>query len=122
MNTPAPSPLTVYFDGACPVCSREIALYRREPGAEQLCWVDVAHCPPAQLGLGLSREAALARLHVRDAQGRLVSGARGFLALWQVLPRWAWLAGLLDRGPLPTLLEGAYRAFLMARRLWRRQP
>ena len=33
-NPSQPPALTVYFDGACPVCSREIAMYRRQPGAE----------------------------------------------------------------------------------------
>lgn len=120
MDTPRPAPLTVYYDGACPLCRREIALYRSQPGAEQLCWVDAAHCEPQALGPGLDRDSALARLHVRDAQGRLVSGARGFLALWQGLPRWAWLGRLLDRGPLPALLERGYRLFLRLRPLWRR--
>lgn len=41
----------VYFDGACPVCSREIATYRRAQGAEALRFIDVsrpdAPSPPA---------------------------------------------------------------------------
>lgn len=120
MDTTRPAALTVYYDGACPVCRREIALYRSQPGAEQLCWVDAAHCEPQALGPGLDRATALARLHVRDERGRLVSGARGFLALWQGLPRWAWLGRLLNRGPLPALLELGYRLFLRLRPLWRR--
>ena len=35
---------TVYFVGACPVCPREIEMYRRQPGADAIQWVDVAHC------------------------------------------------------------------------------
>lgn len=117
-----PSPPTLYFDGACPVCSREIAVYRQQAGAEGVRFVDVARCSAAQLGPGLDREAALARLHWRRADGRLVSGAAAFTALWQALPRWAWLGRLLGSRPGLAVLEPAYRAFLALRRTWRTPP
>lgn len=115
-NSPA---LTVYFDGACPVCSREIAMYRRQPGAEACTWVDAASCHAVELGAGLSRPAALARFHVRRADGSLVDGARGFAELWRTLPRWAWLGRLAGFGPMPALLDAGYRAFLVLRTRWR---
>lgn len=110
---------TLYYDGACPICAREVALYRRQAGAQALCWVDVTRCEAVELGEDLSREAALARLHLREPDGRLLSGAAAFLALWRALPRWAWLARLLGRGPGPLLLEAGYRVFLALRPLWR---
>ena len=64
-----------------PSCSIEIAHYRRQAGAEAIEWVDVGH-EAADPGPGLSREAAMARFHVRDANGRLVSGAAGFALVW----------------------------------------
>ena len=72
MHKTTPLLPTVYFDGGCPVCSREVAMYRRQPGADGLQWVDVARCGPADLGEGLTREAAMARLHLRSADGSLV--------------------------------------------------
>ncbi|MEO8937132.1 MAG: DUF393 domain-containing protein [Burkholderiaceae bacterium] len=113
-----PSP-TVYFDGGCPVCSREVAMYRRQPGAEAVQWIDVTHCAAAELGEGLTRDAAMARLHLRRPDGSLVSGARAFTGLWRVLPRWAWLGRVLGNGPGLWLLEAGYRAFLVVRRGWR---
>jgi predicted DCC family thiol-disulfide oxidoreductase YuxK len=115
-----PPRLTVYYDGGCPLCRREIDTYRRRPGAEACAWIDASRSDDAALGPGLTREAALARLHVRDASGRLASGARGFAALWQALPGTAWLGRLATAGPMPWLLEGAYRGFLVLRRAWRR--
>jgi predicted DCC family thiol-disulfide oxidoreductase YuxK len=110
---------TVYYDGACPVCSREIEMYRQQPGAASLAWVDVAQCEAPALGAGLTRAAAMARLHLRRADGSLVSGALAFTTLWQVLPRWAWAGRLLGRGPGLWLLEAGYRLFLVLRRTWR---
>lgn len=107
----------VYFDGGCPVCRREIDVYRRMAG-EDLAFVDVCERPEAPAP-DLDRDAALARFHVRDGRGELVSGARAFLALWRSVPRLSLLARILSVPPLPLLLEGVYRLFLRARRLWR---
>ena len=121
-SVPRPAALTVYYDGGCPVCSREIAAYQRQPGAEACEWIDVASCPADRLGPGLTRSAALARFHVRRADGELVPGMRGFATLWQALPRTAWLGRLAARGPMPWLLDQAYRVFLRLRGLWRPAP
>ena len=107
-NAPA---LTVYFDGACPVCSREIAMYRGQPGAQHCQWVDAATCPDEAFGPDLSREQALARFHVRAPDGRLIDGMRGFAALWRTLPRTAWLGRVAGFGPMPWLLDGPTASF-----------
>lgn len=119
MNSDSP---TLYFDGACPVCSREVAMYQRQPGADGVRWVDVARCEAADLGEGLTRDAAMARLHWRRPDGSLVSGAQAFTGLWQVLPKWSWLGRLLGSGPGLWLLEAGYRVFLILRRSWRPVP
>ena len=116
--TPTAAALTVYYDGACPVCSREIAVYRRQVGAEQCVWVDASSCPESALGDGLSRDRALARFHVRRADGVLVDGMRGFTVLWRALPRFAWAGRIAAIGPIPRWLDAAYSVFLRARPLW----
>ena len=110
---------TVYYDSACPVCRREIVHYRRLRGAETVAWVDAATCAEPALGADLDRGRALARFHVRDADGTLVSGPLAFVALWRRLPALAWLAPLASSRPALALLEPAYRMFLRARRRWR---
>ena len=112
--TPGPAPeLTVYYDGSCPLCRREIALYQRQRGAERLAWHDVSAGAPT--GPGLSCEAAMRRFHVRDAQGRLHSGAAGFARLWRSLPGWRVLGWVAAAPPIVWLLELAYRGFLPLR-------
>jgi len=108
----------VYYDGGCPVCSREIATYRRAQGADALCFVDVSH-PDATLAPGLTREAALARMHVRRADGSMASGAAAFAALWSALPGWSWLGRIAALPVIAPALDLAYRGFLRVRRAWR---
>ncbi len=111
-TTPLPE-LTVYFDGSCPLCRREIALYRRLRGAERLQWLDVS--VGASLGPGLSCETAMRRFHVRDAQGRLFRGGAAFARLWRALPAWRVPGWLFAWPPMSWLLELAYRGFLPLR-------
>lgn len=116
------APLTVYFDGDCPVCSREIAAYRKLSGAEHFAWVNAAQASGEQdasvLGEGLSREAALARMHVRDANGQLIGGAAAFAAIWTALPQFRWLGRIASTRPALWILEPGYRLFLKVRPLW----
>lgn len=105
--------LVVYFDGACPLCRREIGVYRGLEPRQPLRFVDVSRADGAELPS--PRAAMLARFHVRVADGRLVDGARAFLALWTALPGWRWLA---RAGALPgvaPVLEWGYRGFLRVR-------
>lgn len=124
LGTPsqASADLCVYFDGACPICSREIALYKGLSGGHTIDWVDLSQANPTALGPGLTPDAALARLHARQADGQLVSGAAAFVAVWQRLPAFAWAARLARLpGALP-LLELGYRVLLKVRPLWRPVP
>ncbi|MCU0884459.1 MAG: DCC1-like thiol-disulfide oxidoreductase family protein [Beijerinckiaceae bacterium] len=73
----------------------------------------------AVLPEGVSREAALARFHVRLGSGEVVSGAAAFIALWRATPRFRLLGRVASVPPLPWLLERAYGLFLKVRPLWR---
>jgi predicted DCC family thiol-disulfide oxidoreductase YuxK len=111
---------TVFYDGGCPVCSREIAVYQRlsEGAVDAPSYVDVTRAAPGTLA-GLTKDEALERFHVMTGDGRLVSGAAAFIALWRATPRLKLLGRLASIPPLPWLLEGAYLAFLKLRPLWR---
>ena len=106
--------LTVLYDGACPLCRREIGVYRGlQPlrSDSPVCFADV-NDPAVPLPGGTTREQLLARFHVRGYDGRLLSGAQAFLALWAALPGWRWLA-LLGRLPgAAWAMERLYRFFV----------
>lgn len=107
---------TVYFDGACPLCTAEIGHYSSRPGGERLRFVDVAS-DDADPGPDLPLSDARARFHVRLPDGRLLSGARAFVALWAALPGWRWLAAVARIPGVLVLMEIAYRLFLPVRPL-----
>jgi len=98
--------VTVWFDGACPLCSREIALMRRLDRRQAIAFVDIgegdAACP-------IDRGSLLARFHAREADGPLVSGAAAFAAMWRAIPVLRPL-GLAARNGL--VLRGVERGYL----------
>jgi predicted DCC family thiol-disulfide oxidoreductase YuxK len=125
MLTPAPSDpaaaACVFYDGGCPVCSREIALYDRlSEGQPYRPVFENIMADGAELPCGVSREDALARFHVRLGSGEVVSGAAAFIALWRATPRFRLLGRIASVPPAPQVLELAYRGFLKVRPLWRK--
>lgn len=108
--TPEQRPV-VFYDGACPLCSREIAHYRRCDGAARLQWVDAATEAEILAGHGLDPERAMAELHVLDGNGRWQRGVDAFLVIWTHLPAYRWLARLISVLRLRIPLGFAYRRF-----------
>lgn len=106
------TPVKVWFDGACPLCIREIALMRRLDRRGAITFVDIAQgddpsCP-------IDRAALLARFHAEE-DGVVHDGAAAFAAMWRAIPLLRPL-GLAARSPLVLrVLEAAYVRFLRVR-------
>lgn len=113
---PAASSITVYFDGSCPLCRSEIGYYRRQDQAGACTFIDVSQAnavmPPA-----VTQERAMARFHVGVADGRVLSGAAAFVAVWAQLPKWRWAARAASLPGALAALELGYRMFLPLRPL-----
>ncbi len=107
--------LTVFYDGSCPLCRREIGFYRRRRGADRISWYDVSKTGSADIAPGLTRDAAMARFHVQQPDGELLSGGDAFRALWCGIPRLRFLAAPLGLPGFCWLVNKAYDVFLGVR-------
>jgi predicted DCC family thiol-disulfide oxidoreductase YuxK len=102
----------VWFDGACPLCLREIAVMRRLDKRGAIDFVDVA--AGADPSCPIDRADLLARFHAEE-NGKVVSGAAAFAAMWRAIPLLRPL-GLLARNALVLRgLEATYLRFLKIR-------
>jgi demethoxyubiquinone hydroxylase (CLK1/Coq7/Cat5 family)/predicted DCC family thiol-disulfide oxidoreductase YuxK len=116
-NESAP-PLTVLYDGGCPLCRREIAHVKglaQRQGDNALCFLDISAGGDGYATYAADRATLLARFHVQQADGSRLDGARAFVAMWSRLPGWRWLARLARLPGMLTVLEIAYRGFLLVR-------
>ncbi len=91
----------ILYNGRCPICSAEIAQYRRlaDRTGAPLRFTDLHDADLS--AWALSADQATRRLHARQGK-RIISGFPAFLTLWHALPRWRWLARLLS---LPVLRQ-----------------
>jgi predicted DCC family thiol-disulfide oxidoreductase YuxK len=103
--------ITAWYDGACPLCMREIAAMRWLDWRKRIMFIDVSNdasaCP-------LDRSLLLARFHVRDGE-TILSGAAAFAALWRTIPL-LWPIGQAARISIVLrTLERLYLVFLKVR-------
>mgnify|MGYP003641231338 FL=1 len=103
--------VTVWYDGGCPLCLREIALFRRLDKKDAIRFVDLTS---PDIACPLDRKFMLDRFHARENED-LLSGAAAFAAMWRAIPLFRPL-GIAARFPgVLTMLEFAYRLFLRIR-------
>ncbi|MEO6688107.1 MAG: DCC1-like thiol-disulfide oxidoreductase family protein [Dokdonella sp.] len=108
--------ITVYYDGLCPVCGREVALYRRLVAPGTVVWRNLAGDPQALHYESFGLAAALTLLHVRDQNGALHIGLPAHLVLWERLPLLRWLArGLRHSTQARRMFERVYLNFTAVR-------
>jgi predicted DCC family thiol-disulfide oxidoreductase YuxK len=103
--------LTVYYDGKCGLCRREIEYYKRVAPADRFVWLDIATDPASLADLDISQADALRRLHARDASGVVYVGVAAFIAIWQGLNYWRYLAMIVNLPFLKPLAAFTYDRF-----------
>jgi predicted DCC family thiol-disulfide oxidoreductase YuxK len=103
-------PLTLYFDGKCPLCAREIKLLGAKASPQRLLFVDISQKDFDSKSLGLSLEEMESLLHARFEDGTWVKGLDATLWSWRAAGLEAFVAPLTWPAFRP-ILNIAYRAF-----------
>lgn len=107
-------PLTLYFDGECPICAREIKLLREHAVDDRLFFVDISSSEFDASELGFKLEHMQSLLHARFADGRWVTGLDATLWSWRAAGLGVW-ATPLTWSALRPLFEFGYRLFCRLR-------
>lgn len=110
-NPPKTSKATMLYDGACPLCQREVAHYQKMDKNNCVDWVDISKMPDQLTKYGVDYHTAMERLHVIDKHGCMQSGVQAFLTVWNTLPYYRWLATVIQFLHLTPVLDRAYIRF-----------
>lgn len=111
----SPPCLTIYHDGSCPLCQREIGLISKLDAAKVVAFADVSGLANIDVAPGLSAENAMRRFHVRRADGTVLSGPAAFIEMWSLAPRLRFLKRLQSRPRTLAVLDYVYSGFLVVR-------
>jgi predicted DCC family thiol-disulfide oxidoreductase YuxK len=108
--------LKVFFDGLCPLCSREINHYKAQAGAGSIDFIDISEtifCAEAE---GLDPRRVHRRFHVRNGPV-VLDGVDAFREIWKLLPRYGWLVKLTGFRLVRLLFVAGYELFVLLRPL-----
>ena len=110
--------IRVLFDGACPLCAREIRMLERlDRGRGRVEFEDISHPAFDSAVYGLDAEQVMARIHGVLPDGSIIEGLEVFRRVyaavglgWLLAPtRWPLLRGISEAG---------YRIFAQNRMRW----
>lgn len=110
----------VYYNSACPVCRAGIEWEEGRASSCGIEWIDVHHAPDAVADVGAGLEDVRERLHVRDAEGRVLVGADAVAFVMGTRPGQRWLARLSALPSVRSVMRWAYDAFARVLYRWNR--
>jgi predicted DCC family thiol-disulfide oxidoreductase YuxK len=86
MTTLPHSNLQVFYDGACPLCRREMGHFHKRDRAGKVEWVDIAqpHFRAEDYGLDPARVQQV--MHARTPDGAIHTEVRAFVKIWEAIP------------------------------------
>ncbi len=102
--------LTLFYDGACPLCQAEILFLSGRNHANLLEFIDINSEKYDPLKVGVSCEQALAAMYGQYADGTLINGPAVFPEAYRRanLPTLAWL---FSRETVQPALQMGYQFF-----------
>jgi predicted DCC family thiol-disulfide oxidoreductase YuxK len=102
--------LTIYYDGLCHLCSREIEHYRKKAVGLPVTFVDITEPAFDPVAMGFDAKRVHKHLHARLGD-RLTIGVDAFLAIWEVIPGHRWLRRIVGCPGIYHLAKLGYMIF-----------
>ena len=103
--------ITVFYDGKCNLCSKEINYYRKIAPNNIFDWQDITESADGLRKEGLSLAKGLKLLHVKDNKDLMHVGVDAFILIWKQLRRWRLLASFVGLPIIYQIANIAYARF-----------
>jgi|TARA_B110000091_G_C13799551_1_gene469516 predicted DCC family thiol-disulfide oxidoreductase YuxK len=111
---------TIFYDGSCPLCKREIQHYKNlvnadtSPSAVPVLFLDLFdYTQLTTIGALLAEheidlESARKRIHVLTEEEQVIHSAEAFVEIWRRMPYWRILVPFLDNRPMLNVANSMY--------------
>lgn len=103
--------ITVFYDGKCGICAKEIRYYSVIAPSRTFNWQDITVSADLLKQCGISLSQGLKILHALDDHGVLHTGVDAFLLIWRQLSGWRWLSRLVSLPIVYSIARLAYSLF-----------
>ena len=103
--------ITVFYDGKCGLCSKEINYYRKIAPSGLFDWQDITESVDHLNKEGISLAEGLKLLHAKDNNDNMHVGVDAFILIWRQLKRWRILAVLVSLPLIKQIANLLYKAF-----------
>ncbi len=104
----------VFYDGACPLCLREIEMLRRKDRHARIRFTDIAAVGFDATSVGIPWPALMERIHGRLPDGTIIEGVEVFRRLYAAVGFGSLVA--VTRLPgVKQMLNASYRVFAQNR-------
>ena len=110
-KTQSKNMITVFFDGKCGLCSKEINYYRKIAPDGIFIWQDITKSADDLKANGISLSEGLKLVHTKDIDGKFYVGVDAFILIWKQLKGWHLLAIFVSLPIIKQIINFAYRIF-----------
>jgi predicted DCC family thiol-disulfide oxidoreductase YuxK len=102
---------TIFYDGSCGLCKREIAHYQKLDKGNKITWVDIVSAEVELKKMGIRFVDAMEIIHGVNEKGEVVKGVENFFMIWEQLPQYRWLANTVKTLRLQIIMQRCYLHF-----------
>ena len=102
--------LEVFFDGDCPLCTKEIAFVRRLDRKSRVLFTDIAASGFDAASIGRTQDDLMARIQARTADGAFIDGVEVFRRMYAAVGL-SFVVALTRLPGITQLLDASYRWF-----------
>lgn len=110
MEATADWAVEVFYDGDCPLCTREIDMLKRRDERGRIRFTNIAAEAFDAASVGFDHAALMARIHGRLPSGERIEGVEVFRRLYAAIG-FGWLVAVSRAPGISQLLDLAYRWF-----------
>jgi predicted DCC family thiol-disulfide oxidoreductase YuxK len=103
----------IYYNEQCSICNREINYYKTKINNPFIEWVNIHDNIAAYIETKKTKDQLMRRMHAM-VDGKLISGAKVFLIIWNEMQGWRILAKVLKQPVLFQFFTIVYEVIALA--------